>query len=77
MDNLTSGMYLIQLSPHCEPKSVQARFSCSNPNDAPDSNFEGYTFRLNKLDQFQGNFVNAEMVKAFTVVTEYGQRFAP
>jgi hypothetical protein len=51
-----------------------------NPNDTPDSSFEGYTSGLswrNKLDQFDGNFVNAEMVMAFTVAGEYGQRFAP
>lgn len=35
-----------------------------NPNDTPDSSFEGYTFWRNKLDQFNGNFVNAEVVKA-------------
>ena len=48
-----------------------------NPNDAPDSNFAGFNFWLNKLNQFNGNFVDAEMVKAFTVSAEYGQRFAP
>ena len=36
-----------------------------NPNDAPDANFDGYDFWLNKLNQFDGNFVSAEMVKAF------------
>lgn len=48
-----------------------------NPNDAPEPglNFEGYNFWLNKLDQFNGNFVNAEMVKAFIVSGEYRQRF--
>ena len=48
-----------------------------NPNDAPDSNFAGFNFWLNKLNQFNGNFVDAEMVKAFTISAEYGQRFAP
>ncbi|HEX8502227.1 MAG TPA: Calx-beta domain-containing protein [Pyrinomonadaceae bacterium] len=46
-----------------------------NPNDAPDSNFDGYNFWLSKLNQFGGNFVNAEMVKAFITSTEYVQRF--
>ncbi|MEP6741095.1 MAG: DUF4214 domain-containing protein [bacterium] len=46
-----------------------------NPNDAPDSNFDGYNFWLTKLNQFNGNFVNAEMVKAFNVSGEYRQRF--
>jgi hypothetical protein len=36
-----------------------------NPNDAPDADLSGYNFWLNKLNQFNGNFVNAEMVKAF------------
>lgn len=46
-----------------------------NPNDAPDSNFDGYQFWLNKLDQFNGNFVAAEMVKAFLSSIEYRRRF--
>ncbi len=48
-----------------------------NPNDAPDSDFSGYNFWLNKLNQFGGNFVNAEMVKAFITSIEYRRRFAP
>jgi hypothetical protein len=48
-----------------------------NPNDAPDANFNGYDFWLNKLNQFSGNFVNAEMVKAFLVSAEYRQRYGP
>ena len=46
-----------------------------NPNDAPDTDFGGYFFWLNKLDQFGGNFVRAEMVKAFIVSIEYQRRF--
>ena len=46
-----------------------------NPNDAPDGNFDGYNFWLDKLNQFNGNFIEAEMVKAFLVSTEYRQRF--
>ncbi len=46
-----------------------------NPNDNPDPNHTGYEFWLNKLNQFAGNFVNAEMVKAFIVSGEYRQRF--
>jgi hypothetical protein len=46
-----------------------------NPNDAPDGNFDGYNFWLAKLDQFNGNFIEAEMVKAFLTSTEYRQRF--
>ncbi|HMG75410.1 MAG TPA: SBBP repeat-containing protein [Pyrinomonadaceae bacterium] len=48
-----------------------------NPNDAPDSDFIGYNFWLTKLNQFNGNFVNAEMVKAFITSSEYRQRFGP
>ena len=48
-----------------------------NPDDAPDVNFAGYNFWLNKLDQFNGNFIDAEMVKAFILSTEYKQRFGP
>jgi hypothetical protein len=46
-----------------------------NPNDNPDTNHTGYEFWLSKLNQFGGNFVNAEMVKAFIVSGEYRQRF--
>jgi len=48
-----------------------------NPNDAPDSDYSGYQFWLAKLNVFDGNFVNAEMVKAFITSTEYRQRFGP
>ncbi|MBA2703911.1 MAG: tetratricopeptide repeat protein [Blastocatellia bacterium] len=48
-----------------------------NPNDTPDSDYSGYDFWLTKLNQFNGNFVNAEMVKAFIVSGEYRQRFGP
>jgi hypothetical protein len=39
----------------------------------PDS--AGHAFWLNKLNQFHGNFVQAEMVKAFLNSGEYRQRF--
>jgi len=48
-----------------------------NPNDFPDNNFGGYNFWLTKLDQFNGNFVQAEMVEAFITSIEYRQRFGP
>ncbi|HZB45850.1 MAG TPA: DUF4214 domain-containing protein, partial [Pyrinomonadaceae bacterium] len=41
----------------------------------PDPNFDGYNFWLTKLNQFGGNFVEAEMVKAFLISIEYRQRF--
>lgn len=48
-----------------------------NPNDLPDTDYSGYDFWLTKLNQFGGNFVNAEMVKSFLVSAEYRQRFGP
>ena len=36
---------------------------------------QGFQFWLNKLNQFNGNFVQAEMVKAFITSGEYRQRF--
>jgi hypothetical protein len=50
-----------------------------NPNDAPEAglDFAGYNFWLGKLNQFNGNFVAAEMVKAFINSGEYRQRFGP
>lgn len=48
-----------------------------DPNDAPDGNFEGYNFWLNKLNSFNSDFVAAEMVRAFLVSTEYRGRFGP
>jgi hypothetical protein len=48
-----------------------------NPNDPQDSDYSGYDFWLGKLNQFNGNFINAEMVKAFITSIEYRQRFAP
>ena len=50
-----------------------------NPNDPPEAglNFDGYNFWLAKLNQFNGNYVEAEMVKAFIQSGEYRQRFGP
>jgi hypothetical protein len=46
-----------------------------NPNDLPDSDFSGYQFWLGKLDEFHGNYIAAEMVKAFITSDEYRKRF--
>jgi hypothetical protein len=35
----------------------------------------GYNFRLQKLEGFRGDFIKAEMVKAFISATEYRERF--
>jgi hypothetical protein len=40
-----------------------------------DPDASGYQFWLNKLNQFNGNFEQAEMVKAFIVSGEYRDRF--
>jgi hypothetical protein len=48
-----------------------------NPDDPPDNNLSGFNFWLAKLNQFNGNFVQAEMVKAFIKSTEYRRRFGP
>ena len=48
-----------------------------NANDLPDTNFDGYDFWLQKLTQFNGNFIEAEMVKAFIESGEYRARFGP
>ena len=46
-----------------------------NPNDPPDTNFDGFNFWLNKLNSFGGDYRRAELVKAFLASTEYRQRF--
>ncbi|MDX6383426.1 MAG: large repetitive protein [Blastocatellia bacterium] len=46
-----------------------------NPNEGQDADYTGYEFWLDKLNTFNGNFINAEMVKAFVESTEYRNRF--
>ncbi|HSS22124.1 MAG TPA: Ig-like domain repeat protein [Pyrinomonadaceae bacterium] len=48
-----------------------------NPYDPPEINldYSGFNFWLNKLNQANGNFVNADMVKSFLVSGEYRHRF--
>jgi hypothetical protein len=46
-----------------------------DPNTGPDTDFSGYNFWLQKLNTFNGNFGNAEMVKSFLVSGEYRGRF--
>jgi hypothetical protein len=45
------------------------------PDSLPDLDFTGYNFWLRKLNEFDGNFIQAEMVKAFVSAIEYKQRF--
>jgi hypothetical protein len=48
-----------------------------NPSDAPerDLNYAGWNFWLGKLEEFGGDAVRAEMVKAFLDSAEYRNRF--
>ena len=46
-----------------------------DPNSGPDTDYTGYDFWLTKLNQFNGDFIGAEMVKAFINATEYQARF--
>ena len=47
-----------------------------DPNDGvKDADYTGYDFWLSKLNQFNGNFITAEMVKAFITADEYLTRF--
>ncbi len=48
-----------------------------NPSDAPEEkrNFDGFNFWLGKLNDNGGDFIRAEMVRAFIESTEYRQRF--
>ncbi|HEX8189406.1 MAG TPA: Calx-beta domain-containing protein, partial [Pyrinomonadaceae bacterium] len=51
-----------------------------NPDDVgldgqPDPAFSGYNFWLSKLNEFGGDYVRAEMVKAFIQSIEYQSRF--
>jgi subtilisin family serine protease len=46
-----------------------------DPNSGPDTDHTGYDFWLVKLNEHNGNYINAEMVKAFIVSIEYRKRF--
>jgi hypothetical protein len=46
-----------------------------NPNDPQDSDYGGYSFWLGKLNSTNGDFIAAEMVKAFITSPEYRRRF--
>jgi hypothetical protein len=50
-----------------------------NPDAAPESslNFNGYNFWLNKLNQANGDYIGAEMIKGFITSGEYRGRFGP
>jgi hypothetical protein len=48
-----------------------------DPHETQDSDYSGFDFWLTKLNQFNGNVRDAEMVKAFITSGEYRQRFGP
>lgn len=47
-----------------------------NPDDPPDPDFHGWKVWLDKLNQFDGNFLKAEVIKAFINSNEYRRRLA-
>jgi len=46
-----------------------------NPDEGPDKDMSGFNFWLNKLNQFGGDYVRADMVQAFITSGEYRGRF--
>jgi hypothetical protein len=46
-----------------------------DPDAAPDTSFEGYNFWLRKLEEFGGDYIRAELVRAFISSDEYRKRF--
>jgi hypothetical protein len=46
-----------------------------NPSDPPNTDFGGFDFWLGKLNEFNGDYIAAEMVRAFISSIEYRQRF--
>ena len=58
-----------------EPAGDGPAEAVGGSDSAPDSDFSGYDFWLSKLDLFKGNFVQAEMVRAFISSDEYRRRF--
>ncbi|HEX3229453.1 MAG TPA: choice-of-anchor Q domain-containing protein, partial [Pyrinomonadaceae bacterium] len=47
-----------------------------DPNSGQDRDFSGFNFWLDKLDRFDGNFREAEMVRAFLTSIEYRARIS-
>lgn len=48
-----------------------------DPDSAPEQNrdFAGYNFWLGKLNEFNGNYIQAARVKAFLSADEFRKRF--
>ncbi|HYN86706.1 MAG TPA: DUF4394 domain-containing protein [Pyrinomonadaceae bacterium] len=45
------------------------------PNEAPNTDFSGFAFWLKKLNDHDGNYIAAEMIRSFLVSGEYRSRF--
>jgi len=71
------GAFLWRQIPDISPEWLREHDLRRNPDDPPDNDLGGYNFWLTKLNQFNGNFIEAEMVKAFITSPEYRQRFGP
>ncbi len=83
----TRAQVVRQIAEH--PSLVQSEFNNAfvlmeyfgylrrNPDDPPEvtRDYTGYDFWLTKLNQFNGDYFAAEMVKAFLSSIEYRQRF--
>ena len=86
-DNSARARVLRLVADHAQLKSLEFNrafvlmqyfgYLQRNPYDSPEPtlDFGGYNFWLNKLNQFNGNYVSAEMVRAFIISSEYRQRF--
>lgn len=46
-----------------------------NPDEGRDTDMTGFNYWLGKLNQFNGDYVRAEMVRAFISSSEYRSRF--
>jgi len=53
------------------------RLPAKKSERSTDTDYSGYDFWLTKLNQFNGNFINADMVQAFIDSGEYRGRFGP
>jgi uncharacterized repeat protein (TIGR01451 family) len=87
-DALVSGLGTGQMTRAAALRSIaeNSRFVSAKRNEAfvmmeyfgylrRDPDAGGFQFWLDKLNQFNGNFEQAEMVRAFIVSTEYRERF--
>ena len=72
---LYPGTHLVMPLVHrVELFNIRDQVFATNPNDAPNTDFSGYNFWLQKLNDFNGNFIQAEMVKAMRFQTRSPMR---